>query len=464
MCGDRSGGAIIVWSDKRSGNYDIYAQRVDEYGWTQWDFNGIIISNNTNDELYPQIISDGFGGAIIVWQISISGTPDIYAQRIASNGTKLWGTSGVVVCNSPISQDFPKLCSDGEGGAIFTWEDSRISTSQTDIYAQKINGTGSPMWTGNGTIICNASWGGKHERPEICSDGSGGAIITWKDNRTAGSTSQNYNIYAQKINSSGLTEWTPNGTVICNANNEQSDMKITTDGAGGAIITWRDYRTASNYTVYAQRVDSTGTTQWTNNGTLITPFDIYYTAPYICSDGTGGAIITWRDYRYTTDGDYNQFPKGIIGDGKGGAVIVWDDRRTGNWSNYDIYAQQVNSSGAIKWDPNGTAICNEGSYQDNPNVLITTTGVALFVWADNRSYVTNNWDIYIYGKNLIIDQELGPTPIDMIPVLAAIGVSMGSQPGILDLFLDFFLSPMVLGGIAIVEFIVILIFASVKKK
>jgi len=124
-CSDGFGGAIIVWGDERNGNRDIYAQHIDEMGRMLWALNGINVSSNINDEDDPQIISDGFGGAIIVWEIYISGSYDILAQRIASNGTSLWGNSPVIVCNAPAGQMMPKICSDNDGGAIITWHDDR---------------------------------------------------------------------------------------------------------------------------------------------------------------------------------------------------------------------------------------------------------------------------------------------------------------------------------------------------
>jgi hypothetical protein len=69
------------------------------------------------------------------------------------------------------------------------------------------------------------------------------------------------------------------------------------DGAGGAIITWYEYR-GNNSAIYAQRVDSSGKVLWTTGGVPIrsisgsSAYD-----PRIASDGAGGAIIAWYDYR-----------------------------------------------------------------------------------------------------------------------------------------------------------------------
>jgi hypothetical protein len=83
---DGSGGAIITWQDHRSGNYDIYAQGISSLGATQWSANGVAICTASHDQVHPTIISDGSGGAIITWQDGRSGNYDIYAQRIYKDG------------------------------------------------------------------------------------------------------------------------------------------------------------------------------------------------------------------------------------------------------------------------------------------------------------------------------------------------------------------------------------------
>ncbi|TFF90351.1 MAG: hypothetical protein EU548_03460 [Promethearchaeota archaeon] len=105
-------------------------------------------------------------------------------------------------------------------------------------------------WDDNGIVICNEDTQ-KQECPQICSDGAGGAIITWQDERNGA----NFDIYAQKVDSAGNTLWEANGIIICNEDTEhQYGQQICSDGSGGAIITWQDNRTGANLDIYAQRI------------------------------------------------------------------------------------------------------------------------------------------------------------------------------------------------------------------
>ena len=197
---DGSGGAIITWQDERSGNWDIYAQRVDSGGNVQWTTNGVAISATTNSQMEPEIISDGSGGAIITWIDRRSGNHyDVYAQRVDSSGNVQWTVDGAAICTNPSGNHLPcEITSDGSGGAIITWEDDRAGYMQYDVYAQKVNSSGIVQWTADGVPVCTAT--GDQMAPLITSDGSGGAIITWTDDRYDGSGN---NIRAQRVVSGG---------------------------------------------------------------------------------------------------------------------------------------------------------------------------------------------------------------------------------------------------------------------
>ncbi len=70
----------------------------------QWAFNGTPAATATNDQVDPQIASDGSGGAIVVWGDSRAGNSDIYAQRFDAHGNALWIPDGIHI-RSAISFD-----------------------------------------------------------------------------------------------------------------------------------------------------------------------------------------------------------------------------------------------------------------------------------------------------------------------------------------------------------------------
>lgn len=375
--------------------------------------NGIAICNANGDQQLPQICSDGMGGVFITWIDLRSDITyyDIYAQRIDSNGNTQWISNGLAICTYNESQSHPKICPDGNGGAIITWIDLRSEVTGWDIYSQKIDSNGNTQWIPNGVAICTID--GDQTDPQICIDGDGGAIITWYDRRSGAS---GYDIYAQRIDSNGNVLWTPNGTEICTANNFQRDLQICSNGSGGAVITWEDERTGAD--IYAQNINIDGIVQWADNGTAICDIGGFQSDPQLCADGVGGVIITWRDDRsgvnvyaqrvysngsvwWATNGvaicsasGTRDLPQ-ICSDGAEGGIISWIDRR--GFPEVDIYAQKIDSDGIVQWVTDGIGICTAADIQTDSHICDDGGGGAIITWVDQRS--GSNLDIYAQRIN-----------------------------------------------------------------
>jgi hypothetical protein len=298
---DNTGEAIIAWRDKRHGNWDIYAQRVNEDGEILWSLEGVTVCTTVTMQSAPSLTGDGAEGAIITWKENA----DIHAQRVDSSGSVLWVVDGVAISTAHTSQSCPVIVKDGSGGAIIAWEDNR--NDNCDIYAQRIDGSGAVSWITDGIAVCTAT--DDQSYPSMINDGSGGAIITWQDNRNG-----NLDIYAQRIGDNGMCQWTADGITVTTAEFDQSSPVIVSDDSGGAIIAWEDWHVGTE-DIYAQRMNGNGQTLWAQNGVAIS--------------------TAWGD----------QHSPAIIGDGSGGAILAWNDVR--NAVEADLYAQQVGSNGLL---------------------------------------------------------------------------------------------------------------------
>ena len=150
--------------------------------------------------------------------------------------------NGIGICTISKTQSSPQIVSDTHGGAVITWLDTRNDNS--DIYAQAVDSTGAIKWTSNGVAICTAS--GNQTNFQAVSDGRGGAIIAWEDYRNG-----NGDIYAQAIDSAGVVRWIVNGVPVCTVSGNQSEVSLISDDQWGAIITWTDARNGESG-IYAQ--------------------------------------------------------------------------------------------------------------------------------------------------------------------------------------------------------------------
>lgn len=155
---------------------------VPSFSHAQWQPDGVAISASANYQTTQAIASDAAGGAIVTWHDFRSGTSyDIFAQRVDATGAVLWTTDGVPISTEAANQAVPSIVSDGAGGAIIAWSDDRTCCFNTDIYAQRIDASGTVLWTPNGVALCTAVK--SQIRPEIVSDGAGGG-----DRRMGGRT------------------------------------------------------------------------------------------------------------------------------------------------------------------------------------------------------------------------------------------------------------------------------------
>lgn len=409
---DTKGGVIIVWDDHRNsvtGSTDIYAQRIKNNGFGKWTTNGIAVCSNTLTQKSVAIAGSGIdGSSIVVWEDNRAGNNDIYAQKIDSSGNVLWTIDGIAVCSKTTSQKNPKLISDNAGGAIIVWEDS--INSYWDIYAQRISASGAPLWATNGVAVCAAP--NIQINPKIDVDDLGGAVITWQDKRN----STDYDIYAQRLNPSGVIQWAANGIVVCNSIGVQNNPRIEPDGANGALISWIDKRVGTDYDIYAQRISASGTAMWAANGVVVCSAANNQTAQDMKYLGSNGFVVAWKDDRngkfdiyaqqlnlsgvaqLANNGILLSNPSSIksinpntISDGLGGSIIAWQDSTA---VGFDVYSQKLNSAGSAQWTTGGVAISIASDDQINPTQVTDGNGGAIYAWEDRRNAV--DYEIYAH--------------------------------------------------------------------
>ncbi|MBY8990428.1 MAG: hypothetical protein KGD58_06710 [Candidatus Lokiarchaeota archaeon] len=390
QCGDGEGGIFIVWSDGRNGiDLDIYAQRIDVNGDIMWEANNTAICTESGNQGTPKICSAGVGGAIIVWSDGRSGGAGagIYAQRIKANGSTLWNANGSFVSTGGLRQ----LFSDNNGGAVFTLGKS----IDTDYYAQRVSSNGTALWGSAGAVICNAT--DSQEDLQFFCDEEGNSYFTWHDYREGeiAPMIKESDIYAQKIDINGNVLWQFNGTAVCTLNGSQWYPQICTDGMGGAIINWIDL---SRGQCFFQRLNSTRESQWEPNGTALLSSVNFLMVNRMISDGGGGAIIIiggtgsglyalrinssagliYFNEFYTNENGGILRHAQICSDGEGGYFIAWEE--PGLPQKKNVVAQRINGNGINIWSLNGKVVCD--SLGDQVRISITNNGVgkAIISW------------------------------------------------------------------------------------
>jgi flagellar hook capping protein FlgD len=438
---DGADGAIVVWQDARSPRVNVFVRRVLASGELDpaWPVDGraLLTDSTSQDTAFdgqqlPVIISDGTGGAIVAWQDgrSLASGLDIFAQHVLASGVvdPAWPANGRALCTVRGDQDNPTIASDGAGGAIVTWMDGRSGVTDVDIFAQHVLASGvvDPNWTAGGVALCTAP--AQQDFPNIVSDGSGGAIVTWHDFRP-GTTS--IDIYAQHVKSSGVVDpaWPVNGRALTLAAGAQLNPTIVSDGVHGAIVSWEDSRAGESH-IFAQRVLGSGTIVpgWPVDGLAVCTAPVEQVRPQIAGDGASGAIVTWLDAR--NGQNHNPFAQHVLGsgavdpawpangralglssgealeasivaDGSGGAIIGWDEDSF-------ILTNHVLASGLL--DPtfpvNGRFMRLLLDLEHSPDLVASSAGAAIIAWADAAS----GQDFNIFAMIVLTEQTLAVDP------------------------------------------------------
>src|SRR5262245_4019576 len=292
-----------------------------------WQEDGIGVCTQTNHQIEVAAVPDGVGGAIIAWKDFRNGNLDIYAQRIDDSGNALWAENGVPVCTNTFEQTLPVMAPDGAGGAIILWSDFRNeATAAWDLYAQRIDGSGATQWTDDGVVVCNAA--GNQEKYRLVVDEGGGAIVTWVDRRV--DLFVNPDVYVGRLSPAGVA-LDGNGIAVLVDLATQNDPALCRYGGGGAFITWTDNRGASP-DIYAAR--------FTDGGQLLDP-----------SPSIPICLVPLAQHT----------PVIVEHVATGGAILAWIDERPGA-----IYVQRINSSGGSRWQLHGVPAGTPSNWGFNP--------------------------------------------------------------------------------------------------
>ena len=413
--------------DGRGSGYDDYVQRINGSALPQWTSNGVPLTTNGTAVTSAYTVSDGAGGVIFTWSAWGSSGIDIYAQCIDASGTALWAAGGILINGQPYDQWVNGIISDGAGGAIIVWADDQ--PYHDIISAQRVNASGTLLWPAASVLVSGDALGGydlNSGSPLAVPDGAGGAIVVWTGNylRDYGSYYQTESDgYAQRINASGAKQWGFSGQLIEALPGDQYLTDIASDDAGGAIVTWGQAGSDGNRDIYAQRVSPDGPSMWNPVAVSTLTGNQYITG--VLPDGAGGAFITWdgksRNWlqrvsaggvlqyvgngimtsKYESYGYNDSYDGNLVPDGAGGVIVAWADLRN-IATDTDVYAQRFNGSGVPLWTSWGVPVSVEYSRQQFPHLVPDGSGGALIAWWDTR----NGFGADIFAQRISADGVL----------------------------------------------------------
>lgn len=308
-CIDGSGGAWIVWADRRGSNWDLYLSHVLSDGTIDPNFglNGVAVVDEVGDQKTMSMEHDGNGGAFIAWvDKRDAADDDIYVEHVLANGTFVNGGGGLPVVTVPGRQHSVKVTWDGDDGAWVAWVDQR-SDNAGDVYVQHYSSDLTADLADGGAAVAAQAFNAE-KNPRIGWAGSGGTLLMWEDNRNDPGNTQ-ADIYLQMLTVDDLETWGAGGVPVTLASGNQEQARVIGDGSGGAFVVWQDFRHEVYSSIYAQKLDASGVRQWAADGVPVvdrSDVESDAIAPALRLDGEGGLFVAWGDLSRGSLGIFTQ--------------------------------------------------------------------------------------------------------------------------------------------------------------
>ncbi|MBL8398028.1 MAG: DUF4347 domain-containing protein, partial [Candidatus Accumulibacter sp.] len=292
---------------------------------------------NTNAS---NIAADSAGNYVVVWQSmgqDAAGNWGIYGQRYNAAGVAQ-GSEFLINQTATGSQSWASVAMAADGKFTVVWYSDQ--TTSGDIYMRRYAADGTAL---SDETRVNTTTTGTQKQPDIAMDASGNAVVVWE-----GRSGANYDIYAQRYNSSGVAQGSEL-TVNTTTTGDQTLGVVTMNAAGQFLVTWTSSSgDGSGAGIYGQRYDAAGATQ-------------------------GGQFLINQS---TTN---DQLESDAAMDANGGFVVVWGSAATdaGN-----IFMRRYDSggtalSGEVQVNTTGT------DYQGQASIGMDSHGNYIVAWSSN---------------------------------------------------------------------------------
>lgn len=301
-----SGAAYAAWEDSRPTNTvtrpDIYMNRLTTAG-PQWGTGRAIITQS-NQQRRPQLVDDGSGGCLLAWQTTVGVPPSIWATRVNSNGTVMWGTQGATVYRGPAAEMTARNVALGRDGNQFllAWEVTNSNPNfGQDIYANRMSMDSTKAWFSSAEVT--GEWPGDQLYPKVITDDSGGMYVVFND---ASSSQTQLDIATVRVMQNGIDrvpKFSDGFLWVTRQTRGQVGHQIVKSD-NGFLAVWDDGREMDGDTsIYAQRIDRNMKRSFPTYGTNSTwglPLSVSKTATakhVQLVPRTNGAIAVWADDR-----------------------------------------------------------------------------------------------------------------------------------------------------------------------
>ncbi len=244
-------------------------------------------------------------GMVYAWTDSHRGGRDVYAQKINAQGLPVW-TVPVLLDNGAKAQFNPVITRTSDNCYIIVYVE--YQNEDTGILkAQKLDNGGTLLWTAGlvGRIVCN--YDQRYYYYDVIADNAGGAYVAWIDTR-----SRAEDVYGQRLSEEGGRLWNDAGVPLAQTLSLNNGFSLAADNNGGFYIASGVAYSNLSWTSIS-RVIPSGLVAWTRN--IQTGIAIPDAVPQVVTAADNSAFLVWPDFgndyhaillaqRVTPDGNF----------------------------------------------------------------------------------------------------------------------------------------------------------------
>ncbi len=302
------GDIVVAWN---GGAATSYVHRLNADGSLAWPAR--IAIGGAGTQIASDVKSGGSDGSTIVSVVhytTFTGAKTLKAQKFAADGTATWGAVTLPVFSTGSLQfgNFPGFVIDDAGGAIFAW----YTSSPLQCQAQRLAADGTRLWGTNGVTVTSTSTGVDSTAPDVVFDSATGrTFVTWDQGLPPPSTSNGSAI--QAFDAAGTRLWGANGVAVYPMSSATYDTFWTRVSLldGQAVASALSWSTATTSTMGSLRFDATGHSEWGATPMPICSASGSQSRPQALSV-EGGVVWVWMDSR---DGETDIYAARQIADG-----------------------------------------------------------------------------------------------------------------------------------------------------
>lgn len=247
-------GYIPVYS--MMANRQIKAQRFDAAGQTAWtDYLMVMDDQTVPMGHYFQMMSDGQGGALFSWTVTIGLDFTVRAQHVDADGGEGFVHNGLLVSTDPFySQIAPGMTFDpGTGELTVLYIQQTGSQDQKGVFGQRVNAAGNLLWGSNGREILPVDTTNEgFVRALDTGDGVIGLCFQAPQN-----TYNEDQVIGFKVDTDGDLVWSPAIVGVGTFPSSKDDLVAVIGNDGMARAIWTDQR-AGSYDILGQNLNGDG--------------------------------------------------------------------------------------------------------------------------------------------------------------------------------------------------------------